>query len=193
MKKLEIEMESLNRETLQTQFEPALNWIGTLVLGESGDATIGAIVLGLSALSLGWLIYIIIVSLKSSSNLNRAKKSYEASKVYSSNRDGCKSKIENIDIHLRESSSEVENFSMLLEEKSSVLKRILHVEGEPTEEKEYHPNSTKVMIETERYMKTVEKLLIIPIIKDGILNPESEQALSIAKAVFDDFLGKTYS
>ncbi|MBU1669106.1 hypothetical protein KKC13_11860 [bacterium] len=191
--KLNISLSSnTTAEAIEAHINPVLAWIGGGITGATGNPMFGALVLGFSALLMAWFVYAIRVNLKASKNLRIALKTYEESTEYSMSKDDCKKEMEKIDAHLQASNTEVENFTMLLNEQNSSLKRILHVEGAGSDEQSYHPSSTKVMRDTERLMRAVEKLLNTSVTSGGKLNFKSEQALSNAQAVYIDFLGRIY-
>jgi len=192
--KLNIPLDSnLTPEAIEGDVNPILSWIGGGITGGIGNPMFGALVLGFSALLMAWLVYAIRVNLKANKNLRVARKTYEASTEYSMDKYDCKKEMEKIDTHLQACSREVENFTMLLNEQNSILKRILYVEGaSASDEQSYHPSSRKVMRDTERLMRAMEKLLNTSVTSEGKLNSKSEQALSNAQAVYADFLGRIY-
>lgn len=183
---------NMTPETAEAHASPVLSWIGGGMTGGIGNPMLGALILGFSALLMAWLVYAIRVNLRANKNLDIAKKTYEESTEYSLTKDDCKKKMERIDAHLKESSIEVEHFSILLNEQNAILNRILYVEGPASEEHGYHPNSTKTMKNTERLMRAMERLLNTSVTSEGQLNVKSEQALINAQAVYADFLGRMY-
>ena len=179
-------------EASEIHSNPILSWIGGGITGGVGNPMFGALILGFSALLMAWLVYAVRVHLKANKTLRIAKKAYEESAEYSLCKDDCKKEMEKVDAHLRECSREIESFTMLLNEQTAVLKRILYVEGSGSQEHLYHPTSNKVMRHTERLMRAMERLLNTSITASGKLNVKSEQALINAKAVYADFLGRIY-
>jgi len=190
--KLNIDLDGMNVESAKEQVNPILNWIGGDMIGANSNMMIGAIVLGFSALIMAWLVYAIRVSLKARKNLRIAKETYEKSAEYCMTKEECRREMKRVDAHLREATVEIGNFETVLDEQFSTLKRILHVEGSYEEDKEYHPTSKKTMRETEKVMRGAEKLLNTAITKDGKLNFQSIQALSNARAIYSDYLGRIY-
>ncbi len=190
--KLNIDPKTLTPENITEQVNPVLTWIGTLGGNTGGNMMVGAAILGFSALLMAWLVYAIRVNTKAKKNLRIAQEMHEKSKEYSMTKEDCKREMEKIDAHLREATAEVNNFDTILNEKVGTLKRILHIEGEFDEDKEYHPSSRKTMRETEKVMQAVEHLLNTAITKEGKLNFESVQALQNAKDVYADYLARIY-
>lgn len=192
IKQLSISLESLNLTTIEKNTNPVLEWIGSTI-GVGGQPMVGALILGLSVLSMAWLVYAIRVHFKTNKNLRIAKKAFIESREYSFVQDGCKKEILGVDGHLRESIISIENFGFLLTEQNAILKRVIHVEGLPSAEgHSYHPDSKKVIRDISRLMKSIEDLLNTSITKNGVLNPESQKALSISTAVYDDFIARIY-
>jgi len=189
---LKVDIKTLTPETATEQINPILTWIGTFGGHTGGNMVIGAIILGFSSLIVAWIVYAIRVNLKAKKNLYVAQKVYEKSSEYCMSKEECKGEMKKIDSHLREATVEISNFKMMLEEQIAKLKRVLHVEGEYDEEREYHPTSKKIMRETEKEMRAIEKLLNTAITKNGRLNFQSVQALSSAREVYADYLGRIY-
>lgn len=189
---IKIDPKTITPETAMEHVDPVLNWIGTLGGHTGGNSMIGAIILGFSALLVAWLVYAVRVYFKENKNLQIAKQTLEKSKDYYLTKKEHKKEMQKIDSHLREATAEVGNFEAILNEKVGTLKRILHIEGEFDEDKEYHPSSKKIMRETEKIMQGIENLLNTAITKEGKLNSKSVQALSNAKAVYADYLARIY-
>ena len=190
--KLNINPANISPDTAVTHVNPVLNWIGTLGGNTGGGMIVGALILGFSALIMAWVVYAIRVNSKSNKNLRLAKDMYTKSEEYCMSKEECKREMLKVDEHLREATSEIGNFEMILNEQASVLKRVIHVEGVYDEEKEYHPTSKKTMRETEKVMRGVEKLLNTAITKNGKLNFKSVQALSNSRAIYADYLARIY-
>ena len=191
-KKLNIDLNGQTAETAKEQVNPILNWIGGDMIGANSNMMVGALVLGLSALIIAWLVYALRVSLKGKKNLRIAQETYDKSAEYCMTKEDCRREMKKVDGHLREATIEVSNLESVLNEQAATLKRVLHVEGAYEEEKEYHPTSKKTMRETEKVMRGAEKLLNTAITKSGKLNLESVQALNNARAIYADYLARIY-
>jgi len=194
MKSLNIPLEknNLNLEFIESHTDAILTWIGGGMLGIDGDPMIGGLTLGFSALIVAWVVYALRVNFKADKNLRVAKKAYIESRAYSSSKDECRKEMLRVDAHLRDAIISIEDFTIILNEQNAILKRIVYVEGIANEDRDYHPSSKKTMRETERLMKSIESLLNTSITKKGVLNPESQKVLAIAKAVFADFIARIY-
>ena len=190
--KLNIDPQTLTPQTALEQINPVLTWIGTIGGNTGGNMTVGAVILGFSALIMAWLVYAIRVNMKAKKNLHTAKEILEKSKEYCVSKEDCKKEMKKVDAHLREATKEVSNFETILNEKVATLKRVLHIEGAYDEDKEYHPSSKKAMRETEKIMQGIENLLNTSVTKEGKVNFESVQALNNAKAIYADYLARIY-
>ncbi len=192
MKYLNISVENITLKSIETNMDAVLTWIGGGVIGVDGHPMVGALVLGFSTLIMAWIVYAVRVHFKTYKNLRVAKKAYIESRAYSFSKDECKKEMLRVDAHLREAIISIENFTIILAEQNAILKRIVYVEGTVNEDKDYHPSSKKNMRETEKVMKSIDSLLNTSVTRDGALNPESQKALAIAKAVYAEFVGRIY-
>jgi len=191
-KYLNISLENINLKLIESNMDAILRWIGGGIIGLDGDPMIGALILGFSVLIIAWVVYALHLNFKTDKNLRIAKKAYIESRAYSFSKDECKKEMLRVDAHLREAIIVIENFTVILNEQNGILKRIVYVEGIINEEKDYHPSSKKVMRETLKIMKSIETLLNTSVTKNGKLNPESQKALAVSKAVYAEFIGRIY-
>ena len=189
-KNLNINPAELTPETATTQINPILNWIGTLI--PSGNVTLGAVILGLSTLFVTWLVYTLRVGTKGRKNLRIAEETLEKTTEYCNSKEECKQEMSKIDAHLKKATDEISNLETILDEQSSALRRVIHVEGAFEDEKEYHPTSKKSMRETEKAMRGAEALLNTSITKEGKLNELSVDGLNNARAIYADYLARIY-
>jgi len=190
--KLGIDLNTLTPETAMPHINPVLTWIGGEMFGAKGNIVVGALVLSFSALLGAWLAYAIMINLRGNRNLRIAKEMYAKSNEYCMTQEECQAEMKKVDAHLREATREVHNFETILQEQASILKRVIHVEGMHSEEKEYHPSSKKVMRETEKMLQGVEKLLNTAITQKGKLNSQSVEALSEARGLYAEYLSRIY-
>ena len=191
-KQLNISLDNITLNFIEKNMDAVLTWIGGGIVGIDGHPMVGALILGFSALIMAWIVYALRIYFKTDRNLRLAKKAYIESKAYSFSKDECKKEMLRVDAHLREAIISIENFTVILGEQNGILKRIVYVEGIVNEDKDYHPSSKKIMRETEKIMKSIETLLNTSITKDGKLNPQSQKALAISKAVYAEFVGRIY-
>jgi len=189
IRKLNIDPRSLTPKSAMLQVNPMLEWIGGLV---GGTVNIGALILGLSALIMGWLVYALRMHLKGKKNLVLAKDIFEKSNEYYITREVSQREMKKVDKHLRDVTTEMDNLTTILNEHAATLKRVIHVEGIYEEDKEYHPSSKKVMRETEKIMRAAESLLETAITQEGKLNFQSVQALNSAKDIYTEYLSRIY-
>ncbi len=191
--KLNVDINTLTPQTALEQINPVLNWIGTLGGNTGGNMIVGAVILGFSALLMGWLVYALRVNMKSKKNLGIAQEMQVQSKEYSMTKEDSKREMKRIDAHLRAVTLVERDFEIVLNEKVATLERILHIEGAYEEGKEYYPSSQKCMSETEKVMQGIEQLLNTAVTRNGKLNFESVQALNNAKAIYADYLARIYN
>jgi hypothetical protein len=189
-KNLNINPAEITPETATTHVNPVLNWIGSLI--PNGNMTFGALILGFSALIVAWIVYALRVGSKGRKNLRIAEETYEKSAEYCNSKEQCKKEMQKVDSHLKKATDEISNLKTVLDEQTSALRRVVHVEGAFEEEKEYHPTSKKIMRETEKVMRGAEILLNTAITKDGRLNETSVHALNNARAIYADYLARIY-
>ncbi|CAA6809534.1 MAG: ORF 73 extensive acidic domains, potential leucine zipper immediate early protein homolog [uncultured Sulfurovum sp.] len=192
MSKLGIDANSINLENATSQINPILTWIGGDMISANGNMTAGALILGFSALIMGWLAYAIRINLKGTKNLRVAQETFDKSTEYCMTQEDCQREMKKVDAHLREVTEEITNLDTVLNEQASVLKRIIHVEGVYDDEKIYHPSSKKVMRETEKIMRASEHLLSTAITEDKKLNFQSVQALNTARGIYAEYLSRIY-
>ncbi|HIP51575.1 MAG TPA: hypothetical protein EYG94_05730 [Campylobacterales bacterium] len=192
MSKLNIDTSSIDAETATSHVNPVLNWMGGDIVSGNNNMIIGALILGFSALIVAWLVYALRISLKGAKNLRIAKDTFEKSNEYCMTQEECQKEMKKVDAHLREATTEIGNLETILNEQSSVLKRIIHVEGVYDDEKDYHPSSKKVMRETEKIMRASESLLETAITQDKRLNFQSVQSLNSARAMYAEYLSRIY-
>jgi len=192
-KSLNIDPKTITFSNVEEQVNPVLNWIGGGIIHQKGTAEIGALILGFSALIVGWIVYAIRVSMKANKNLRIAKKTYNATAQYTYTQEECQTEMKAIEAHLDGVNRQIQNFNVLLDEKNAVLKRIIYVEGVNDDAQAYHHNSKIIIRDTERLVNTIERVLNTSITKEGKLNPQSVQALSTAEAVYEDAIAKEYA
>ncbi|CAA6814726.1 MAG: ORF 73 extensive acidic domains, potential leucine zipper immediate early protein homolog [uncultured Sulfurovum sp.] len=193
MTKLGIDPNSITTlDNATAQINPILTWIGGDMISANGNMTIGALILGFSALIMAWLVYAIRINFKAKKNLHIAQETFDKTNEYCSTQEACQQEMIKVDSHLREATQEITNLDMILNEQVSILKRIIHVEGIYDHEKDYHPSSKKVMRETEKIMRTAEHLVSTAITQDKKLNFQSVQALNTAKGIYSEYLGRIY-
>ncbi len=164
-----------------------------LFLWINENPQIGMAVMGLSTLLIGYLIYKVRVSMKGNKNLKIAKDTLENSSNYVNRQQESKSAIVNLDRYITEVTPLIVNYRVLLDEQNAKLERIVHIEGELENNAEYQRTSQEIMADTEKLMESVERLISIPITKEGSVNELSQNALIDAKVLFESYLSKLYA
>jgi len=161
--------------------------------GSDVDPSFGMIIVGVTSLLVGWIVYKFRVSTKENKNLRVANETFEKSNIYVEHQKEAKTDMERIERHIVEVIPVIEDYRVLLDEQNAKLQRVLHVEGIKEDSGEYHSSSIDSMKETDLLMERVEALVSTPITKDGKLNDASVVALSEAKSVSEYFVSKIYS
>ena len=188
-----LDIKSLNLEFIETHRDTVLSWIGGGMTGGTGNPMTGMVILLFTTIVAGWAIYALRLYFKTEKNLKVAKKAYIESQEYSYIKDESKREMLKIDGHLRDVIMTIDDFSVALNEQNAILKRIIHVEGVVDEDRAYHPNSKRVMVDTQRVMSAIEKLLNTSITIEGKVNPQSVQLLAVARGVYSEFIAKIYN
>ncbi len=170
-----------------------MSWIGGGMTGGEGNAMFGMATVGLTSLVIGWFVYKLRVSLKEHKNFKIANEIFEKSHKYVEKQKESKTEIEKIDEHIKQVVPLLENYQVLLDEQNAKLKRIIHIEGVLEDNTQYHPSSQKEMKDSERLMEKIEKLITIPITKNGKLNENSVDAFNEAKSVYEYYISKIYA
>jgi hypothetical protein len=176
--------------TLETLQEKATVLATSLGIGDTPE--IGAGVAVGSALVVTGIIYKMMVSMRASKNLEIAKKLENDAKEYSQKRLAFKEMVLKIGEHVDELRDTTQNFEVLLDEKSSSLKRVKHFEN-PSDFDELEDVSKETAQDTHFLVAELERLLASPMAKDGVLNEESIEALNNARELIDKQVDKIYN
>ncbi len=175
-----------------TELEPLFSWIGGGMTNGTGNPLFGMITVGLSALFVGFMLYKLRVGMKENKNFKIAKETFEKSHTYVEQQKESKTEMERINEHINKCVPLLESYRVLLDEENAKLQRVLHIEGQLEDSSEYHATSQQIMRDTDRLMDRVEKLITVPITKEGRLNEDSVEALIEAKALYESFISKLY-
>ncbi len=183
-------------ETIVTNYrsygETVLTWLGGGITGATGNPIFGMVIILLSAVMVGWMVYSIRIALKSTQNLRTAKEMYLQANAYARSQKNAQEDIIQIENHLKQSNEVIENLEVILEEKNATLRRIIHIEGILPENNNYHASSQKVMKEVDRVLLSINTLLNTSITSEGKVNPESQKVLGITQAIYAEYLSKMY-
>ncbi len=168
----------------------ALEWTSKQ-LGQGDSASVGAAVVVGVLLLLGWLIYMILVSIRHSKNLRLAEQTDEAVSLYCTDKEDCKAKMKIVRDHIQKSTKTLTKYKVLLEEQNAKLKRALVVE-EANGYDSLH-NKTKEEIEaTKKLIEQLKKLLDTPISESGVLSKEAIETLKHAIKEVNEHIMKIY-
>ncbi len=165
--------------------ETLFSWMG-------GNPQVGMGVMGVSTLLIGYLIYKVRISIRENKNLKIAKETFENSSNYANRQQESKFEIVNLDKYITEMTPLIVNYRVLLDEQNAKLERIMHIEGELENHAEYQRTSQEIMADTEKLMESVERLISIPITKEGSINELSQNTLIDARVLFESYLSKLY-
>jgi len=188
-----LDIKIVNLEFIETHRDAVLAWIGGGLAGGTGNPMTGMVILLFTTIVAGWGLYALRLYFRTEKNLKVAKKAYIESQEYSYIKDESKREMLKIDGHLRDVIMTIDDFSIVLNEQNSILKRIIHVEGISDEDRAYHPSSKRVMDDTQRVMGAIERLLNTSITDEGKVNPQSVQLLAVARGVYSEFIAKIYN
>jgi hypothetical protein len=161
-------------------------------LGLEADPTIGAGIVGGSALVVFLIIYKMIISMKASKNLEISKKLEADANEYSKKKLKFKEMVLKIGEHVDELRATTEKFEALLDEKSASLKRAKVFEN-PEHFDDLNPKTKDTAKDTHDLVVGLEKLLAAPMAKDAVLNEESIEALNKANNLINKQVEKIYN
>ena len=166
-----------------------LNWFASLV-GMENNAEIGIAVLAVIILFVMLLVYILRVELKSRSNLRFANNQMKETEKYITYKMNCKKEMDRIDIHIADTINTLNNYQLLLNEKSGILKRILHFEGADVEKQGYTHSSLSQMKEAKDLILSVQDFIIQPISNGGKLSDNAIDSIHKANEKIKTVLSK---
>ncbi len=160
--------------------------------GQGENPSVGyAIVVG-TTLVVMWLIYAILVAVRTSRNVRHAQEVEEAAGFYCKKKEECKEKMKEVREHLESLDRTVRKYEVILAELNAILNRALHVEGVQNFE-ELHAKTQRSVRELQALLKELDALLATPMARSGLLTPESVEALRRAKRVVNDHILHLYS
>ena len=171
--------------------ESALSWVGTLLGVES--SFVGLVVVALSALLLGYLVYSVRIFFKKRANLKKAIEKSEEVASYVEQKNISRMDLIAISEHIDKVIPLVKSYNILLKEQNSKLERVLHLEGELPRSNKYHSKSQQIMRESASLMKRIEELIFTAITKEHKLNEASVHALMRAEASYEGHTSKLYN
>jgi len=167
-----------------------LSQIGEKSLSHANMFT-GVAVLVVVSMLFGYLVYTIQVSLRASKNLRVAQQTHQEAQFYCTQKDECKIQMEKVDAHINETIEMINFYKLLLQEQNMRLKRILLIEHKQ-EFESYHYKSQADMENTQRLVDGILELLSTPIVAQGSLSSQAQEALVDAKRVINHHIKAIY-
>lgn len=167
-----------------------LSQIGEKSLSHANMFT-GVAVLVVVSMLFGYLVYTIQVSLRASKNLRVAQQTHQEAQFYCTQKDECKIQMEKVDAHINETIEMINFYKLLLQEQNMRLKRILLIE-QKQEFESYHYKSQADMENTQRLVDGILELLSTPIVAQGSLSSQAQEALVDAKRVINYHIKAIY-
>lgn len=137
-------------------------------------------------------VYWIRTALKGNSNLHFAAKQYAEAELYTETKEDCKTEMDRVDAHIKESIETLKLYQVILNEQKGKLERILHIEGENKKNAEYHEKSYMEIRETKELIETINHFMTMPMSEEGRLSQKSELLLQRAKTKMDKILERLY-
>ncbi|KIM05427.1 MAG: hypothetical protein KN64_02795 [Sulfurovum sp. AS07-7] len=168
-----------------------LLWIGGGMIGYSGNALSGALILGFSSLLFAWIVYAIRVSIQSKKNISLATQIYDASLQYCNQKEHSIVKMKEIDNHFLEIFGLCKNYGIFIEEYNAVLRRVFHIEGIVLFE-DYVEHSKQSMRELSELVTHINTILNTPISMQNHLNLEAIEISNSAKNHYQEFIKRVY-
>jgi len=169
----------------------ALEWTSQK-LGQGANASVGAAVVIAVVLILGWLVYMLLVSMKHAHNLRLADETEEAVSLYCTDKDDCKAKMKIVREHIQNSSKTLVKYKVLLEEQNAKLQRALFIE-EAEGYDNLHAKTKEEIATTQTLITALKSLLKTPISEAGILTTEAIETLKRTNKTANDHIMKLYS
>jgi len=164
----------------------------SLLIGPQEHPPVGAALVVGSAVVVWWLVYMILVGIRTAKNRRIAEEVEEQAGFYCQKKEECKTMMEQVREHLKSLHDTVEKYTVLLDEKNAGLRRAIFVE-EAERFDQLHERSQAMAREMEELLKELDRLLATPMAKSGVLTPESVEALRHAKRVINDQILRLYS
>lgn len=169
-----------------------LAWFSTTI-GLQENIYIGAMVFSVAVLLVMTLIYVLRVSLKANSNLHFAVKQFVEAELYTEQEAHCKVEMEKVEAHIKDTIDTMKTYEVLLNEQKGKLERILYIEGEKENSRDYHDKSYAQIRETQEIIDTIKAFMETSMSEEGKLAPQSVLLLQNAKEQVDTVLQRYYA
>jgi len=161
------------------------------MFGQGENTSIGIAIVAGSALVVMWLVYTIIMSIKVSTNIQRAEEIEKEALKHSKEKLSHKNRIQDVKGHIDNLEDVVKSYEVILAELNATLTRALHIEKAKSFD-ELHNKTKEAVSELQHLLKELDELLSSPISKEGSITKESKEALAKAKKAIDDYIAKIY-
>jgi len=161
-------------------------------LGQGANVTVGAAAVIIAILLIMWIVYAVIVSLRTSRNLRTANETEEAVALYCTSKEECKEKMKLVREHIQHSSQVLEKYKVLLEEQNAKIKRAVFFE-EAEDLDGLHANTKAEVAATQHLIQEAKALIASPIAEAGILKEEAIAVLKRANKAVNDHVMKLYT
>ncbi len=171
--------------------ENIAGWFSTLI-GMESNMVVGAGVFGVSVLLVMVIIYMLRVTLKTSSNLHFAVKQFVEAELYAEQKVDCKVEMEKVDLHMKDTIKTFKTYEVLFNEQQGKLQRILHIEGPKEQATEYDTRSFAEIRETQNLIHAIKDFMTISMSEEGKLSEASVLRLEKVKIQMDSMIDRLY-
>mgnify|MGYP002641395249 CR=1 FL=1 len=169
-----------------------LAWFSTTI-GLQENIYIGAMVFSVAVLLVMTLIYVLRVSLKANRNLHFAVKQFVEAELYTEQEAHCKVEMEKVEAHIKDTIDTMKTYEVLLNEQKGKLERILYIEGEKENSRDYHDKSYAQIRETQEIIDTIKAFMETSMSEEGKLAPQSVLLLQNTKEQVNKVLQRYYA
>ena len=160
--------------------------------GQGENPSVGAAIVVVTVLLVMWIIYAVLVAIRTSRNVRQAEEVEEAAGFYCRKKEECKEKMREVREHLENLDKTVRKYEVVLAEINAGLNRALHIEG-VHDFNELHEKTKASVRELQGLLKELDRLLATPMARSGMLTSESVESLRHAKRVINDHILHLYS
>ncbi len=171
--------------------ENIAGWFSTLI-GMESNMYVGAGVFGVSVLLVMVIVYMLRVTLKTSSNLHFAVKQFVEAELYAEQKVDCKVEMEKVDVHLKDTIKTFKTYEVLFNEQQGKLQRILHIEGPKEQATDYDARSFAEIRETQNLIHAIKGFMTISMSEEGKLSEASVLRLEKVKTQMDSMIDRLY-
>lgn len=167
-----------------------LSWFSTPFTGNA-DFNIGTTVVVSSVILVVAIVYLLRVTLKANENFRFAADQLKDAHAYSEAKGDCKSEMEKVDEHIKESIKLLNLYQVLLNEQNGKLERIRYIEPDKDLEA-LHPKSLSAILDTQKLLEAIHVLMETPMSEEGRLSSRSALILRRTQEKAEEFIDKLY-